>query len=202
MRACVPAFALVVLVPAVARAEGEADVRLADAPSADESNERHGLVVFNVAGLFAARIGFDFAAFVAPHVAPTGSLHAQATYFPTADSTAKALSGFGGELGVRLYASARRPSGAFVGVYAVGGRYFASRKALDFDDSTSITSFGGALDVGWSYVSRSNVIIAAGAGIEYRFAQSEPNADVGEVARWFASDGAQPRVLLQVGRFF
>src|SRR5262245_15334955 len=83
--------------------------------------ERKNIVVGNTLGIALGRLSFDFGTFVAPHVVPTASLHVQGTVMFERES----LVGAGGELGVRLYGGANRPTGPFIGIYGVGGRYEA-----------------------------------------------------------------------------
>jgi hypothetical protein len=187
---------LLLFVPSMARAEDE------DAAPREERG-MDGLCVVNVPAFVVGRFSFDFGTIIAPHVAPTGSLHVQAI-IPSPDTTSvnNSLSGFGGELGVRFYTTARRPAGAFVGVYALAGRYYATKAPLDFDHSTPVSSFGGALDLGWSFITPEHTIVALGGGVDYRVAQSDPRTvHVGGLARMFV-DGVHPRALVQLGRFF
>jgi hypothetical protein len=163
-------------------------------PSEDETRERRNILVGNTLGIVLGRVSFDFGTFVAPHVVPTGSLHGQATVMFGDEQ----LFGVGGELGMRLYGGALRPTGPFVGAYAVGGRYSDERGTRE----VSIISYGGAADVGWSFCTRKrNVIVALGVGAELRSAQ-EHGGRMGDIAEVFLGKGPRPRALVQVGAFF
>jgi hypothetical protein len=173
------------------------------APSAPVEAEASGrsFVFANLLGLMVGRIGFDFGTFVAPHVAPVGSLHVQAMFMPTRERF-KALTGIGGEVGIRFYGSANRTAGPFAGIYGVGGRYHASVDALELDEGAPLVSYGGAIDVGWSWMATKTIVATLGAGIEYRFAQVERHEDPGELARLTVTEGFHPRGLFQLGRTF
>jgi hypothetical protein len=156
--------------------------------------ERRSLVVVNTLGIAVARVSFDFGTFIAPHIVPTASVHGQATMFFDDER----LYGVGGELGMRLYGGALRPTGPFIGAYAVGGRYEDERGTREI----SIVSYGGAADLGWSFCTKKrNVVVAIGFGAELRGAQ-ERGGRMGEIAEVFLGKGPRPRALVQVGAFF
>jgi hypothetical protein len=164
-------------------------------PDPPQQNERRNLLVGNALGIALARLSFDFGTFVAPHVMPTASFHVQGTVMFERES----LVGAGGELGVRLYGGAKRPSGPFIGVYGVGGRYESETNTRD----SSIISYGGAADVGWSFCTKArNVVVALGGGAELRGAQESNKRGVGSIADAFVTPGIHPRVLVQIGAFF
>jgi len=178
------------LVMMQAAAPVEPDRAVVEAP-----RERKSVLVGNALGIALGRLSVDFGAFVAPHVVPTASVHVQASVmFPKEE-----VYGAGGELGARLYTSEWKPKGAFIGVYAVGGRYVAKHGVNESE--SSIISYGGAFDVGWSFCSRSNVVVALGAGAELRGAQESPRTH-NDLAKTFLSAGVHPRGLVQVGAFF
>lgn len=166
-----------------------------DKPSAEpEVRERRNILVGNVLPLALGRLSFDFGAFVAPHVVPTASVHGQATIMFGDER----LFGLGGELGLRLYGGTFRPTGPFVGMYAVGGRYEDERGAREI----SIISYGGAADLGWSFcTAKRNVVVSLGLGAELRGAQ-ERGGRMGDIAEAFLGKGPRPRALVQIGAFF
>ena len=175
--------------PCVARADDPDHVT-----PAPEKKERSTLIVGNTPALLVGRLSFDFGTFVAPHVVPTASLHAQATVMFGDEQ----LYGVGGELGMRLYGGERRPTGPFIGMYALGGRYANERGAQAID----VISYGGAADLGWSFCTKArNVVVALGFGAEIRGAQ-ENGGRMGDVAEVFLGRGPRPRALVQVGAFF
>lgn len=159
-----------------------------------EKRERSTIIVGNTPALLVGRLSFDFGTFIAPHVVPTASMHAQASVMFGEEQ----LYGVGGELGMRLYGGERRPTGPFIGMYAVGGRYVDERGAKAID----IIAYGGAADVGWSLCTKArNVVVALGLGAELRGAQ-ENGGRMGNVADVFLGRGPRPRALVQVGAFF
>lgn len=155
--------------------------------------ERTNVVVGNALPMVLGRFGMDFGTFVAPHVMPTASAHFHVTVMFERES----LLGVGGELGVRLYGGASRPTGPFIGVYGVGGRYESERGTRD----VKIVSYGGAADIGWSWCSKHNVVVALGLGAEIRGADQQ-GGRMGDVAKVFFDPGVHPRALVQIGAFF
>lgn len=155
--------------------------------------ERSNVVVGNALPMVLGRFGMDFGTFVAPHVVPTASVHIHATVMFERES----LVGAGGELGVRIYGGATKPTGPFIGVYGVGGRYESEKGSQD----VQIVSYGGAADIGWSWCTKHNVVIAFGFGAEYRGAD-EDKGRMNDIAELFLAPGVHPRALLQIGAFF
>lgn len=180
--------------PGAARAD-DARVTEPDKISVEpEPTERRNILVGNALGLALGRVSFDFGTFVAPHVVPTASFHGQATVMFGEEQ----LFGVGGELGMRLYGGAFRPTGPFVGAYALGGRYIDERGLRE----VSIISYGGAADLGWSFCTKKrNVVVTLGFGAEIRGAQ-EHGGRMGSLAELFVGRGPRPRGLVQIGAFF
>lgn len=182
--------------------EGAATVDVAPSAEVTSSDATSSFVVANVLGVMAGRLGFDFGTIVAPHLAPVGSLHVQAMFLPSREQM-RALNGAGGEVGLRYYGERDRPTGGFIGVYAVGGRYHASSEVLELGaEGVPLASYGAAADVGWSWKATSSIIATVGGGIEYRFAQTERDEHPGELADLMVSEGWKPRLLFQLGRLF
>lgn len=170
-------------VPPATAAEGPARPASAEPP-------RPSFVVFNTLGLPGGRIGFDFGSMLAAHLAPMGSVHGQVPILPKSLSHSS-LFGLGGELGIRAFTSAWRPAGAFIGTYLLAGRYRA-------DNDAWLSSFGAAVDLGWSTVTKSDVVVSLGGGIEYRIVKNN-GIDVPNI---FVRNGFGPRGLVQVGKAF
>lgn len=187
-------FAALLAWPCSARAADDARIEPDKASSEPEPRERRNIVVGNALPIAVARLSFDFGTFVAPHVVPTASVHGQATIMFGDEK----LYGLGGELGMRLYGDAWRPSGPFIGVHAVGGRYENERGSREI----SIVSYGGAADLGWSFCTpKRNVVVALGFGAEMRGAQAR-GGRMGDVAEVFLGNGPRPRAVMQIGAFF
>jgi len=172
-------------------------------PAQSPEAERHGFVVGNLLGLAVGRASVDAGILVAPHIMPIASLHLQATPNLSGGSKGReALTGFGGELGVRFYTDKHRPAGGFIGTTAGGGRYFASTAALDPKDSTDITSTGIAIELGWTFISDGGTVLTIGAGADMRWAKyTVENGPSSGISTWFV-DGVHPRALVQLGRAF
>lgn len=174
-----------------------------DAPSAHpHEGERQGFVVGNLLGLVVGRASVDAGVLVAPHIMPIASIHLQALPNFGASYKSDALTGFGAEAGVRFYTEAHRPAGGFIGTSAGGGRYFASKAALNSNDAIDITSYGMAVELGWTFISNGGTVFTIGAGIDKRFASYDSGRDPSSgFTSWFV-DGVHPRVLAQLGRAF
>src|SRR5438132_9873132 len=97
-----------------------------DAPSPRSHEvERHGFVVGNLLGVMLGRASVDAGVLVAPHIMPMASVHLQATPSFGKSPRLDALTGFGGEIGVRFYTDSHSTAGGVMGTSRCGSRTFA-----------------------------------------------------------------------------
>lgn len=132
-----------------------------------------------------------------PHqaVSATAWYHLPGLAFPWDDG----LSGFGGELGWRLYSGARGPEGLFLGSSAVLGHHVTERAGW-------FTSGGVAVDVGWSalYSGRSigrvdgKVHVALSAGLQMLAADVDASR-LRPLPELLVGAGLHPRLAFAIG---
>jgi len=193
----------------------ERNARAAEESSTEEAapTERRSFVAGNMMGLPFGRVAADVGSELGPHLVPVAPLHLQATPAMGSKATKSALTGYGAELGARLYTNARAPAGGFIGISALAGRYNES-KELFGQSKADIFSYGAAVDVGWSFILDNGLVITVGAGLHKRWAQESrvvsPRTDdiVDDTPEptntmvYGFTKGFGPRVLAQLGYAF
>jgi hypothetical protein len=120
------------------------------------------------------------------------------------------LSGFGGELGYRLYTGAKGPNGFFVGpsfLFASysqsGGIATAAGVGNPTTASSSFTSFGGAIDIGGQGVIGPGIVIGGGFGLQWtKNSKDLDTSNLNLASAIIAGGGTRPRFLFSIGYAF
>lgn len=110
---------------------------------------------------------------------------------------------FGGELGYRFYSGSRGANGFFIGPSLILQQNNSSAKVTSStgqtaEASTSITSYGAALDLGGQHVTKGGFTIGGGVGAMYLTASSSSS----QSSSTFKVSGVLPRILFTVGYSF
>lgn len=168
-------------------------------PAAEESHKQFA-VNLNPLSWGIGRYGADFQWLpVAHHAIVVNPFYASTT----ADVENNGLkyqekfSGFGGEVGYRLYTSERGASGFFVGPSLILGTYTASAN----DQKVAFNSIGYAFDIGGQAMLKNGITIGGGFGLQ----NTKVNKDFTDLplnAAILAGGGWRPRFLFSIGYAF
>lgn len=156
-------------------------------------------------GLAIGRYGAELEYLPAPHHA----LRVAPSYFYALPGTDDQLTGFGAEIGYRLYGGRHGPHGLFAGLSFLVGEYEyihgnPNNTPLDTAVDTQYVSLGGALDVGYAAVVLGNFAIAVGGGAQLTADTITPQFEF-QSHPWHSllyGPGLRPRVLVEVGAAF
>lgn len=156
-------------------------------------------------GLAIGRYGAELEYLPAPHHA----LRVAPSYFYALPGTDDQLTGFGAEIGYRLYGGRHGPHGFFAGVSFLVGEYEyvhgnPNSAPLDKAVDTQYVSLGGALDVGYAVVVLGNFSVAVGGGAQLTADTLTPQFEF-QNHPWHSllyGPGLRPRALLEVGTAF
>jgi len=191
-----------VLATTVASAQGPAGPEHpAPAPAVEEVKHKPFTVNINPLSYGIGRYGADFQYLPIPHHAIViNPFYASTTAEGTSNGVPfeQKFSGFGGELGYRLYTSERGASGFFVGPSLILGSYTASATG---SEKVSFSSIGYAVDIGGQAMLKNGITIGAGFGLQ----NTKVNKDFSDLpftAAVLAGGGWRPRLLFSVGYSF
>lgn len=156
-------------------------------------------------GFAIGRYGAELEYLPAPHHA----LRVAPSYFYALPGTDDQLTGFGAEIGYRLYGGRHGPHGLFAGVSFLVGEYEyvhgnPNSVPLDKAVDTQYVSLGGALDVGYAVVVLGNFSVAVGGGAQLTADTLTPQFEF-QNHPWHSllyGPGLRPRALLEVGTAF
>jgi hypothetical protein len=104
----------------------------------------------------------------------------------------------GGEVGYHYYTGSKGANGFFVGPSLVLNHVGVSTKANNATASSSIMSYGAALDIGAQHIFDNGFTIGAGAGVMYLLSSN----DAPQSSASFKVNGVLPRVLFTLGYSF
>ncbi len=183
------------LAPRTARAE-EIDEGLRFKPLAIQGNPLAFII---------GRYSLDLEYLPAPHHA----LHATPLYYYALPGTDDQLTGFGIELGYRVYTGESGPQGLFAGLsFLVAELEYIhgnpARVPGDQAEDTQYVQLGGALDVGYQAIILGNFCVGAGLGAQLTADTHAPHFEYAShpYHDLFYGPGLRPRALLQVGTAF
>jgi hypothetical protein len=140
---------------------------------------------------------------------PHHALHATPFYEYALPGTDDQLTGFGAEVGYRLYSGRHGPEGFFLGASALVAELEyvhgnPTNAPKDQANDTQYVQLGGALDAGYQVIVLGNFCAGVGAGLQYTVDTTDPVFESSShpwhdlVYGW----GLRPRALLQVGAAF
>jgi hypothetical protein len=150
-------------------------------------------------GLFSANLEY----MIAVHSAVVISPH----YYFAVPGISDQLTGGGVEAGYRYYSGLHGMEGFFVGGSLLYGNYRYEHRVsfdtsgLDTPDDTSYDSWGGAVDLGYQILLHQHFVVGAGAGVMYRYFDTQPTFETyknGQHDLIYGS-GIRPRILLSFG---
>ena len=111
--------------------------------------------------------------------------------------------GLGSELGYRFYGGHDGPSGPFIGLSGLGGRYLSLSRLYRTDThGEGYFQIGGAADVGWALHLDRTVVVALGVGVQYTWVAGASRDTLSEIAQLVSGEGFRPRGHVQVGKTF
>lgn len=111
--------------------------------------------------------------------------------------------GLGTELGYRFYGGHDGPSGPFLGLSVLGGRYLSLSRLYRTDThGEGYFQLGGAADVGWALHLDRTIVVALGVGVQYTWVAGASRDTLSEIAQLVSGEGFRPRGNVQVGKTF
>lgn len=169
-------------------------------PAAEEPSHKQFTATLNPLSFGIGRYGADFQWLpIAHHAIVVNPFFASTT----ADVEVNGLkyeekfSGFGGEVGYRLYTSERGASGFFLGPSLILGTYTATAN----DQKVAFNSIGYAFDVGGQAMLKNGITIGGGFGLQHTNV-SKDFTDLPLTAAILAGGGWRPRFLFSIGYSF
>jgi hypothetical protein len=175
-----------------------------------EPEHKHISIVVNPLGLAIGRYSIQGEYIFARHHAIT--LNPFYTHAPLKVSVngqeidAGSLTGFGGELGYRLYTGSKGPNGFFIGPSFLYASYEQSGGTATLTGGTgedSFDAYGVAVDLGGQAVVGPGIVIGGGVGLQYTKTSKEINTDNFNLAsEILAAGGVRPRFLFALGFAF
>jgi hypothetical protein len=167
----------------------------------DDKDLKHFALTLNPLSFILTRIGINFEYMLAKHHGLIVNPFFQG--FSVGDDANKtSYTNFGGELGYRFYTGSRGANGFFVGPFVTFISSNASTTATVNGNSTtadsSLSIYGGGVDLGGQHVFRNGFTIGGGAGVEYLKA----SATAANESSTFKVEGVLPRFLFTVGYSF
>lgn len=163
----------------------------------DEEELKHFALTINPLSLILTRVGINVEYMLAKHHGLILNPYFQS--ISVGDAPLKTTyTNFGAELGYRFYTGSRGANGFFVGPFAMFMSSSVKAETGTTSAESSISIYGGGLDLGGQHVFRNGFTIGAGAGVMYLTA-SETNA---KDSTFFKVSGVLPRVLFTLGWSF
>lgn len=163
----------------------------------DEDDLKHFALTINPLSLILTRVGVNFEYMFAKHHGL--GLNPFFQSISVGDEPIKtSYTNFGAELGYRFYTGSRGANGFFVGPFATFISSTAKASTATTSAESSISIYGGGVDIGGQHVFRSGFTIGAGGGLMYVTA-SESNTTESSV---FKVSGVLPRFLFTLGWSF
>ncbi len=159
----------------------------------------------NIGDILVGRLSVSLEQMLAQHHALYATAHGQIAGFIVNDWFA----GLGFELGYRFYTGRGATRGIYFGpsVFVAesysGGTISPGSITETFTGEKKpwMTDIGGAVEVGYKWMSPRGFLIGSGFGMELR-ATNRPKAEVSELAWLFDGGGIRPRVAIVMGQAF
>lgn len=171
----------------------------------DEEDLKHVAITVNPLSLILMRIGANVEyMFVKHHGVSLNPYFQSISAEASAGSTTSksTYTTFGAELGYRFYTGSRGANGFFLGpavfLQHTSGEATASAAGSSASANSSMTVYGGILDIGGQHVTKGGFTIGAGVGVMYLVASGTPGATSSTVK----FEGVLPRFLLTAGYAF
>lgn len=171
-----------------------------DPPSAAEPELKHFALTLNPLAFAVQRVGINVEYMLARHHGLIAEPFFQALSVGDEPSTTS-YTNVGGELGYRFYTGSRGANGFFIGPFGTFIASSASATVVAGGNSStsesSISIYGGGVDLGGQHVFRNGFTIGGGAGVVY-LVSSDPVSESSS----YKVEGLLPRFLFTVGWAF
>jgi hypothetical protein len=172
----------------------------------EEDHIKHIALTLNPLGFAIGRYSIQADYVFAKHHAIVLNPYYNSTNIEINNVDVGTLSGFGAELGYRLYTGSKGSNGFFIGPSFLFGSWSASSKVLvpgQPSTDTDFTALGAALDLGGQAIIGPGVIVGGGFGLQYTKNSEDFNTNnFNIVSAAIAGGGVRPRFLLSVGFAF